>query len=94
MPGSTAPLTQAAVPASDLRLWARYAPLGLIGVGLGVSMTGEATIRKGRGEAFFGLGTLGLGVLGAGLCLFGEAVKRRALADIDARAARQSTAVM
>lgn len=61
--------------------WKRLAPAGLVGVGLGVSLVGEATLRKGRGEAYVAYGTLALCVLNAGLCLFGEAVKHSALAE-------------
>ena len=61
--------------------WIRLAPAGLVGVGLGVSLVGEATLRKGRGEPFVLYGTLALCVLNAGLCLFGEGVKHSVLAD-------------
>ena len=64
-----------------LRTWRRFAPLGLASVGLGLSLVGEATLRKGRGEPFVLYGTAALCVVNAGLCLFGEAVKHRALAE-------------
>ncbi|MFN3597320.1 MAG: hypothetical protein ACK41D_08625 [Rubricoccaceae bacterium] len=64
-----------------LGTWRRLAPLGLGAVGLGVSLAGEATLRKGRGAPWVLYGTAALCVLNAGLCLFGEAVKHRALAD-------------
>lgn len=64
-----------------LRTWRRYAPLGLGAVGFGVSLAGEATLRKGRGAPWVLYGTAALCVLNAGLCLFGEAVKHRALAE-------------
>ena len=64
-----------------LRTWRRFAPLGLASVGFGLSLVGEATLRKGRGEPFVLYGTAALCVVNAGLCLFGEAVKHRALAD-------------
>ena len=63
------------------RTWRRLAPLGLIGVGAGASAIGEATIRKARGDAWVAYGTVALCVLNAGLCLFGEAVKQRALLE-------------
>ncbi|OZC04749.1 hypothetical protein BSZ36_14495 [Rubricoccus marinus] len=65
--------------------WIRLAPAGLVGVGLGVSLVGEATLRKGRGESYVAYGTLALCVLNAGLCLFGEGVKHSVLADRRAR---------
>ena len=61
--------------------WAWLAPAGLVGMGLGVSLVGEATLRKGRGEPFVACGTLALCVLNAGLCLFGESIKHSVLAD-------------
>ena len=64
-----------------LRTWRRFAPLGLASVGFGLSLVGEATLRKGRGEPFVLYGTAALCVVNAGLCLFGEAVKHRAIAD-------------
>ena len=64
-----------------LRTWRRFAPLGLASVGFGLSLVGEATLRKGRDEPFVLYGTAALCVINAGLCLFGEAVKHRALAE-------------
>ena len=64
-----------------LKTWRRFAPLGLVSVGMGLSLVGEATLRKGRGEPFVLYGTAALCVVNAGLCVFGEAVKHRALAD-------------
>ena len=74
------PLPAPAVGA-HLTTWRRFAPLGLTAVGLGLSLVGEATLRKGRGEPFVLYGTAALCVVNAGLCVFGEAVKHRALAD-------------
>ena len=80
------PAALASMTSSDphVRAWARLAPAGLCAVGLGASLIGEATLRKGRGEAFVGYGTAALVVFNAGLCLFGEAVRHRVLADIGA----------
>ena len=72
----------AATAALHLRSWRRLAPAGLASVGFGLSLVGEATLRKGRGEAWVAYGTVALCVVNAGLCLFGEAVKQRALADL------------
>ena len=73
-------------PDRHVRAWARLAPAGLVAVGLGASLIGEATLRKGRGDAYALYGTAALAVFNAGLCLFGEAVKHRALADWAAEA--------
>lgn len=64
-----------------LATWRRLSPAGLAAVGLGLSVVGEATSRKGRGDSWVAYGTVGLCIVNAGLCLFGEGVKHRALAD-------------
>ena len=64
------------------RTWRLLAPLGLGTIGLGLSVVGEATLMKGRGGPAAGwvaLGTLGLCLFNAGVAMFGEAVKHRAL---------------
>ena len=63
------------------RTWRRLAPLGLVTVGAGASAIGEATIRKATGRPWVLYGTVALCVFNAGLCLFGEAVKQRALLE-------------
>lgn len=57
------------------------ASAGLATVGLGASLIGEATLKKGRGEPFVAYGTLALCVFNAGVCLFGEAVKSGMVAE-------------
>jgi hypothetical protein len=62
--------------------WSELAPRGLLLVGAGISITGQAIILKARRRAtwkWFGLGLIGLIVLNAGLSLFGESIKHRAL---------------
>ena len=81
VPRPTPPAPPARSAEPHLRVWRRFAPLGLASVGLGLSLVGEATLRKGRGEPFVLYGTAALCVVNAGLCVFGEAVKHRALAD-------------
>ena len=76
-------LSSVTSPDRHVRAWARLAPAGLTAVGFGASLLGEATLRKGRGEAYVLYGTAALTVFNAGLCLFGEAVKHRALADAE-----------
>ena len=79
-------VSSASSPGRHVRAWARLAPAGLVAVGFGASLLGEATLRKGRGEAYVLYGTAALAVFNAGLCLFGDAVKHRALADWAAEA--------
>jgi len=72
----------------DYRTWQVLAPSGLLLVGAGVSTAIDASTRRGRGGSLLrwaGQGTVGLVALNAGLCLFGEAVKRRALHDVAER---------
>jgi hypothetical protein len=62
--------------------WSESAPRGLLLVGLGASLIGQATVLKANKKsalAWILLGTLGLIALNAGIAIFGEAVKHRAL---------------
>jgi hypothetical protein len=63
--------------------WSRFSVPGLILTGLGLSVIGQATIRKATGRGWFLQGTLGLILFNAGLALFGEAVKARALYEVE-----------
>ncbi|MCU0514597.1 MAG: hypothetical protein MUE40_18750, partial [Anaerolineae bacterium] len=65
--------------------WQRFSPLGLLLIGLGLSVTGDAMIAKGQGRPWFVRGTVGLVLFNAGLAVFGEAVKSRALYEQEAR---------
>jgi len=62
--------------------WNRLSPLGLLLIGLGVSLTGHAAIRKGKGKGWLLRGTLGLIFLNSGVAVFGEAVKARTLYEV------------
>lgn len=65
--------------------WKTYAPIGLALIGFGFSLTGEAVTAKGKGKPLWRwlfVGTVGLCVLNAGVAIFGEAVKRRALEQV------------
>jgi hypothetical protein len=68
--------------AQHYQKWKRLAPLGLVTVGLGASLIGQSTILKSKTAStwkWVALGTVSLAVFNAGLCLFGDAVKHRAL---------------
>ncbi|MGB3544635.1 hypothetical protein [Rubrivirga sp.] len=78
---STDSALEAARTERHLSTWRRFSPAGLAAVGFGLSVVGEATSRKNRGDSWVAYGTIGLCIVNAGLCLFGEAVKHRALAD-------------
>jgi hypothetical protein len=59
------------------RKWLKFAVGGILLMGFGLSLLGEAGNLKMSGSAFlnwFGLGTLALAVFFAGLSLFGQAV--------------------
>ena len=69
---------------SYFRAWRWLAPSGLMLVGLGVSLIGQAIIWKAEAAAMWPwimMGTLGLCALNAGLSVFGEAVVRRVHAE-------------
>ena len=59
--------------------WNVLSPLGLLLIGTGLSLLGDATIKKGKDEGWFVKGTLGLIVFNAGVAIFGDAIKNRAL---------------
>ncbi len=66
------------------RNWTVLAPLGLLATGLGASGIGQSTLLKGRGEPtwkWVAAGTASLVAFNAGLCLFGDAIKHRALCE-------------
>ena len=69
-------------PEQHYQKWKTLAPLGLLATGLGASGVGQSTILKSQGESTWKwvvAGTASLVALNAGLCLFGDAVKHRAL---------------
>ena len=60
--------------------WLIEAVAGLILIGFGLSLCGQAVIYKSRGESikkWFLWGTVSLIVFNAGVCVFGDAVKIR-----------------
>ena len=63
--------------------WSRYSVPGLILTGLGLSIVGQATINKAKNRPWFVQGTLGLILFNAGLALFGESIKARALYEAE-----------
>jgi len=56
------------------RNWLGYSIAGLILIGAGISIVGEANLLKMNDEPWFWLGTLGLVVLNSGVSIFGQAV--------------------
>lgn len=62
--------------------WSELAPRGLLLIGTGVSIIGQAAILKGKRKptlVWIILGTFGLIVLNAGVSVFGESIKHRTL---------------
>jgi hypothetical protein len=57
--------------------WLFYSILGLVLIGAGFSVAGEAIIRKAAGEPWFWMGTGGLVILNAGISCFGSGVVSR-----------------
>ncbi|GAB4110486.1 MAG: hypothetical protein Fur005_10990 [Roseiflexaceae bacterium] len=62
--------------------WQLFAPPGLLLTGLGLILAMHASNRMARGEAWFLHGTIGLVIFNAGLSIFGDAVKERALIEL------------
>ena len=64
------------------RDWSELAPRGLLLIGAGISIVGQAITWNARRRPIWQwviMGTVGLIVLNSGLSLFGEAVKHRTL---------------
>ena len=57
-----------------VKRWLIYAIGGLILIGAGVSIVGQAIIAKAGSEPWFWMGTAGLVVLNAGVSVFGQGV--------------------
>lgn len=63
-------------------VWSTNAPRGLLLIGAGVSIVGQAIVLKARqkpGWQWFLMGFLGLIILNSGVAIFGESVKHRTL---------------
>ena len=61
--------------------WWFYSVGGLILIGAGLSVLGEAIIAKSRGEAWFLVGTFALILVNSGICLVAGAVILRLKKD-------------
>lgn len=62
--------------------WSENAPRGLLLIGAGISVIGQAVVLKTRRKSALSWiipGTLGLILFNAGVAIFGEAVKHRTL---------------
>lgn len=57
--------------------WLVFSIGGLILIGLGLSLTGEAIILKASGQSWFLMGTLGLIAVNSGVSVFGQGVIHR-----------------
>jgi hypothetical protein len=62
--------------------WLFKAPLGLMLIGLGFSIAGDAVSRKHKAQSWFWRGTLGLVLMNAGVSVVGDAVRHRTLMDV------------
>ena len=72
--------------------WDELAPRGLVLIGLGISVLGEAIASKAHKKGFlrwFIMGLIGLVAFNSGVAVFGEAVKHRTLYEIDIEQLRQ-----
>ncbi|MBK8034888.1 MAG: hypothetical protein J0M07_31440 [Anaerolineae bacterium] len=62
--------------------WSENAPRGLLLIGAGISVIGQAIVLKSRRKStvvWFLFGLVGLILFNAGVSVFGEAVKHRTL---------------
>jgi hypothetical protein len=65
--------------------WNELAPRGLLLIGFGLSLLGEAISLKSRQKSawsWVSLGTISLVILNAGIAIFGEAIKHRSLYEM------------
>jgi hypothetical protein len=66
------------------RKWLAYAVIGILIMGFGLSVLGEASIAKANEKPvynWFWVGTAGLSLFFAGLSVFGQAVVYKTLID-------------
>lgn len=63
--------------------WNRFAPLGLLVLGLGLSLTSLAIESKVKGRGWFLKGILGLISFLVGATVFGEAIKAQTLYEAE-----------
>ncbi len=59
--------------------WNLFSAVGMLIIGLGLSVIGDATFSKVNGKPWILKGTIGLILFNAGIAIFGDAVKSRAL---------------
>ncbi len=75
-------------PSAKYQKWKWMAPLGLILIGAGLSLTGEGIIMKYENPdswQWIGMGTLALVVFNSGIAIVSEAVKRSLWAEWEAK---------
>lgn len=75
--------------------WDELAPRGMLTLGFGLTMLGEAIIGRSKGRSFlvwFFKGTIALVAINAGLAMFGESVKHRTLYEIEVKKMQEEQA--
>ncbi|MFW5826992.1 MAG: hypothetical protein ACOCU4_02810 [Alkalispirochaeta sp.] len=70
------------------RRWLIFSISGLVLIGAGVSVVGQAIIAKAADTPWFLMGTAGLVILNAGVSVFGQGVVYRVLITREARSAK------
>lgn len=74
--------------------WDELAPRGLLIIGMGISFIGQAIVLKANKKGFlrwFLIGTIGITSFNTGIAIFGEAVKHRALYELDVKNLRDES---
>ena len=62
--------------------WLVFSILGLLLIGFGLSLLGEAIIIKYNSQSYFCIGTLSLIIINSGLCFFGKAILCKAMIEL------------
>lgn len=65
--------------------WDELAPRGLVLIGLGLSIIGQAISAKSKRKPiwrWFIMGTIGLVIFNSGIAVFGESIKHRTLYEV------------
>ena len=75
--------------------WDEMAPRGMLTIGFGLTMLGEAIRSRGKGRGFliwFIKGTIALIAINAGIAMFGESVKHRTLYELEVKKMQEEQA--
>lgn len=75
--------------------WDELAPRGMLTIGFGLTMLGEAIRARSKGRGFlvwFLKGTIALVAINAGIATFGESIKHRTLYELEVKKMQEEQA--